>query len=187
MKRNTLITLIVGSMIAGLMLEPVVAGRGSGKGGGGGGGGSTPVLTEDEIHDLNFMREEEKLAHDVYIALYEKWGTQVFYNISLSEQKHTDAVISLIVKYGLDDPASAEVGVFNDPHLQDLYDLLIDMGMAGEFEALEVGVIIEETDISDIVDCMERTDKADILNVYGNLLDGSYNHLAAFLKNIDAY
>lgn len=183
MKRNTVITLVVGSMIAGLILEPALAGKGNGKGG----GGSTPVLTQVEIDDLYFMREEEKLARDVYIALYEQWGTQVFYNISLSEQRHTDKILDLIVKYGLEDPASTEIGVFNDPYLQGLYDLLIDMGMAGELEALQVGELIEVTDITDIEECMERTDKADILTVYGNLLDGSYNHLAAFLKNIEAY
>lgn len=173
---------IIGAIMAGLMVESVMAGRGKGNG-----GGSVPVLTQVEIDDLMFMREEEKLAHDVYIVLYAEWGNQVFYNISLSEQKHTDAVLGLIVKYGLDDPASPEIGVFNDPYLQALYDQLMEMGMAGERDALEVGFLIEVTDIEDIVDCMERTDQADILNVYGNLLAGSENHLAAFLRNIEAY
>jgi hypothetical protein len=175
--------MVMGIMIAGLMIEPATAGKGNGKGGG---GGSIPVLTPAEIDDLMFMREEEKLAHDVYVALYAEWGSPVFYNISLSEQKHTDAVLGLIVNYGLEDPASPEIGVFNNPHLQELYDLLIEMGMAGELDALEVGVLIEVTDIEDIVECMERTDRADILTVYGNLLAGSENHLAAFLRNIDA-
>lgn len=181
MKRKTAFALIIGTMITGMMLEPVMAGKG------GGSGGSTPALTQDEIDGLYFMREEEKLARDVYIALYEMWGNQVFYNISLSEQKHTDAVLGLIEKYGLTDPASDIIGEFNDPYLQNLYDVLMDMGDDGEFEALQVGVIIEETDITDIVEIMMHTDKADILRVYGNLLDGSYNHLDAFLKNIEAY
>jgi hypothetical protein len=183
MTGKTVVTLIIGSMIVGSMIEPVMAGRGKG----GGGGGSTPVLTQVEIDDLYFMREEEKLARDVYIALYEQWGNRVFYNISLSEQKHTDAVLGLIVKYGLEDPASTESGIFNDPYLQQLYDDLIGMGMAGELEALQIGVLIEVTDITDIEECMTHTDKADILNVYGNLLAGSENHLDAFLRNVEAY
>ena len=133
------------------------------------------------------MREEEKLARDVYRALYDMWSNQVFYNISLSEQKHTDAVLGLIVKYGLTDPVSEFEGVFNDQHLQDLYDLLMEMGDDGELEALQVGVLIEVTDITDIEECMKHTDKADILNVYGNLLAGSENHLDTFLRNVEAF
>ena len=183
MTRKSVLSLIIGSLIAGLMIESVMAKSGKGNGG----GGSTPVLTQVEIDDLMFMREEEKLARDVYIALYEAWGNTVFYNISQSEQRHTDAVLGLIVKYGLEDPASTEIGVFNDPYLQELYDDLMDIGLAGELEALQVGVLIEVTDITDMEECRTNTDKADILNVYGNLLAGSENHLAAFLRNIEAY
>ena len=185
MNKRTLIALVLCGIAASWMLEPVRAGKGNGKGGGG--GGSTPTLTQVEIADLYFMREEEKLARDVYRALFDMWGNQVFYNISLSEQKHADAVLGLIEKYGLKDPASLDEGVFNDPYLQKLYDDLMAMGDDGELEALEVGVLIEVTDITDIEECMKHTDKADILNVCGNLLDGSFNHLDAFLRNVEAY
>ncbi len=183
MTRKTLITLALFGIITGLVLQPAMAKKGKG----GGKPAPVPVLTAVEAADLLFMREEEKLARDVYRALYDMWGNQVFYNISLSEQKHTDAVLDLIVKYGLTDPASEFEGVFNDQHLQDLYDFLMDMGDDGELEALQVGVLIEVTDITDIEGCILRTDKADILNVYGNLLDGSFNHLDAFQRNVEAY
>ncbi|VGO22611.1 DUF2202 domain-containing protein [Pontiella sulfatireligans] len=179
MNRRTLLALVVGCMIAGWMLQPVIAGKG-------GGGGSVPVLTDEEAADLLFMREEEKLARDVYITFYDKWHNQVFDNISQSEQKHTDAVLDLILKYGLDDPALPEVGEFANAYLQDLYDELIAIGMASQLDALYVGALIEEVDIEDIVLSMERTDKADILNVYGDLLAGSESHLNAFVKNIEA-
>ena len=39
---------------------------------------STSILNANEIADLQFMREEEKLAHDVYLALYQKWNLQAF-------------------------------------------------------------------------------------------------------------
>jgi hypothetical protein len=45
----------------------------------------------EEAASLQFMREEEKLAHDVYVTLYEQWGLRVFNNISRSEQQHTEA------------------------------------------------------------------------------------------------
>ena len=42
------------------------------------------------------MREEEKLARDVYLTLYDIWGTPAFNNIASSEQTHMDAVLMLI-------------------------------------------------------------------------------------------
>lgn len=58
-------------------------------------------LTQDEINGLLIMREEEKLAHDVYITLYNKWKLNVFQNISKSELTHTEAVKYLIERYKL--------------------------------------------------------------------------------------
>jgi hypothetical protein len=61
-------------------------------------------LDYEEEQSLLFMREEEKLARDVYLAFYEEWGKPVFSNIAESEQTHTDAVAEKIEKYGLPDP-----------------------------------------------------------------------------------
>ena len=53
-------------------------------------------LTESEIQGILFMREEEKLARDVYLALAERWDMNVFSNIARSEQTHMDSVLTLI-------------------------------------------------------------------------------------------
>jgi hypothetical protein len=53
-------------------------------------------LDADEKNALITMREEEKLAHDVYVTLYAEWGLPIFQNISQSEQTHTEAVKALI-------------------------------------------------------------------------------------------
>lgn len=144
------------------------------------------TLTEDEADDLIYMREEEKLAHDVYVTFYEKYAHNIFLNISESEKRHTDAILTLIVNYGLEDPA-LEFGKFKNPILQQLYDELIEDGSKDLKSALNVGVIIEETDIVDIGAAMERTDQKDILKVYENLLNGSLNHLKSFEKNLDKF
>ncbi len=142
---------------------------------------TTSTLSAEEIAGLKFMREEEKLAHDVYIALYGLWGKKTFYNISLSETKHTEAILALLVKYGIPDPAAGKpAGVFEDPALQALYDTLMAMGSVSEIEALKVGALIEETDIRDIHAKEAVTDEPDILTVYANLLCGSQNHLRAY-------
>lgn len=148
---------------------------------------STTVLTEQELSDLLFMREEEKLAHDVYVTLYDKWGLSVFSNIAQSETQHTEAVLALLVKRGLPDPAEDKpVGVFESQELQELYDNLIARGSEGVIPALEVGALIEETDIYDIREKMAATDEADVLKVYQHLLCGSYSHLQAFAKQLQS-
>lgn len=146
---------------------------------------SATLLTAAETKGLLFMREEEKLARDVYLTLHELWGSRVFSNIAQSEQRHMEAMLGLIDKYGLTDPARDKIGIFNNAELQDLYDQLIDKGTVSEINAFYVGALIEEVDLEDIAACMKETDKPDILTVYGNLLAGSENHLAAFVRNIE--
>jgi hypothetical protein len=141
----------------------------------------TVSLSPEEIAGLKFMREEEKLAHDVYVALFNLWGTQVFSQIALSETTHTEAILALLNKYDVADPAAGKApGVFEDPALQGLYNALLAMGARDLVSALNVGALIEETDIHDINAKKAVTDEADILRVYDSLLCGSRNHLRAF-------
>ena len=143
--------------------------------------GATAILTEQEKEALLFMREEEKLARDVYHYLYNFWGQWIFSNIETSEQQHMDAILNLLVKYGLDDPVgNSGYGVFQNPDLQELYDFLLAKGINSELDAINVGIMIEETDIEDLIYYKEQTDKKDITQVFTNLLSGSENHLAAF-------
>ncbi len=144
---------------------------------------TTPTsLDANEVEGLRYMREEEKLAHDVYLALYARWPRiSVFGNIAASEAQHTDAVLAQLQRYGVSDPAAGKAaGVFDNSYLQALYNQLIAMGSASEVGALKVGCLIEETDIQDIRDKMALTDEASILSTYQNLLCGSYNHLQSF-------
>jgi hypothetical protein len=145
---------------------------------------SSGGLSEEEADGIVFLREEEKLARDVYLKLYEKWGLRVFQNIAQSEETHMTAVKTLIDRYGLDDPAKEEVGVFANQELQALYDQLIEEGYRSPADALRVGAAIEEIDILDLEERVEQTDQADIVQVYQNLLSGSQNHLRAFVSNL---
>ena len=145
----------------------------------------TLTLTTQEKNDLVFMREEEKLARDVYLTLFEVWGTPVFANIATSEQQHMDAILGLLNTYKLPDPSVGKmVGEFANAELQALYDALIARGKQSALEALMVGGVIEETDIEDLVAAMETSRLSNIDSVYQNLLNGSYNHLRAFANNI---
>jgi hypothetical protein len=142
-------------------------------------------LSEEETAALLYMREEEKLAHDVYMTLYAKWGIQSFQNISGSEQVHTDSVKALLDRYSLTDPALGEVGIFSNQDIQALYDEFVMRGSQSFAEAFKVGAAIEEIDIIDLQERLSQTDNADIQQVFDNLLKGSYNHLQAYVKALE--
>ncbi len=146
--------------------------------------GNVTSLTEAEEANLLFMREEEKLARDVYLYTYEKYGLNIFNNISASEQTHMDAVLTIIEKYDVADPVSNELGVFMNVTLQQLYDNLIAQVNISVVEALKVGATIEDVDIRDLDDAISSTTKTDLLNLYEMLECGSRNHLRSFVSQL---
>ncbi len=153
-------------------VHPAIAGRGQ--------------LTSIEIEGLLHMREEEKLARDSYLTFYQIYGLYTFQMISNSEQHHMDAVKNLLDYYGLVDPASSQVGVFTNPDLQALYDQLISWGRQSLQDALLAGAKIEEVDILDLEYYLSQTNKYNIQQVYSNLINGSENHLRAFVSNLNS-
>ncbi|MCF8247107.1 MAG: DUF2202 domain-containing protein [Saprospiraceae bacterium] len=143
------------------------------------------ALTATETAALLFMREEEKLARDVYTGLNEKWDVRIFSNIAKSEQRHMDAVLCLIDKYGLGDPVGENAaGVFVNADLQLLYNNLMDQGSTSLAAALKVGATIEDLDISDLLARMPDMGNEDIVAVFTELTKGSRNHLRAFNRNL---
>jgi hypothetical protein len=159
---------------------------------GSGGGSGTALLAYEEpdtaeITALTYMVEEEKLARDVYNALYETWSIPVFANIAAAEQRHMDAIISLLDKYGLENPALLAAGQFENSDLQTLYDNLVAAGQINEEEALLVGATIEDVDIFDLNHELELVDNEDITRVFENLRRGSENHLRAFSALLTLY
>lgn len=140
----------------------------------------TPELTQVEIEMIQYMKEEEKLARDVYYALYDVWGSQVFSNIESAEVNHLAAVLRLIDFYDLPDSTVGEFGEFESEFFNNLYAELIDKGSESLIGAYEVGILIEEMDIEDLESHLEQTTNENIIMVFSNLLQGSKNHLRAF-------
>ena len=139
-------------------------------------------LNDQEKSDLIYLREEEKLAKDVYIFSYNKYGQSIFNNISSSEQSHMSSILNLINKYGLTDPvANNAYGVFSNSELQALYNELTAKSDASLNMALEVGANIEDLDINDIKTFKSHTTNADLINVYDKLSCGSKNHMRSYL------
>jgi hypothetical protein len=141
-------------------------------------------ITVGEEESIVFMREEEKLARDVYIALGDAWNERVFDNIARAEEQHMEAVLSLLEEYDVDDPILGP-GEFANEELQSLYDELVARGTQSLEEALRVGALIEEVDIEDLQAALDNTSSEDIRLVYERLLAGSENHLRAFVSQLD--
>ncbi|MGF1547148.1 MAG: DUF2202 domain-containing protein [Thiotrichales bacterium] len=144
------------------------------------------ALSAEEAASLQFMREEEKLAHDVYVLAYSKWSQRMFTNIAASESSHTAAVKLLLERYEIPDPATGIPGEFTNPALQAAYDVYTARVQLSLVDALLVGAEIEDLDIRDIEAEKAQIDNADILTVYDHLLAGSRNHMRAFIRQLTA-
>ena len=167
------------------------------------------ILDSNEITHLMFMREEEKLARDVYLTLGMLYpDLSIFGNIDDSEQRHTMAVKAMIEKYGYDDPNTNDnVGMYTGEdygwYFTEKYNQLVERAKTSELEALYVGAFIEELDMMDINQCPKviletdngindvtecgknYTDNPDIVKLYSSLIDGSISHLKGYVKNIE--
>lgn len=146
------------------------------------------ATADEELADmLVFMREEERLARDIYAEIAELYdGARPFSMITNSEDNHYDAVGVLLDRYGIDDPSEGlAAGTYADDDLQVLYDDLMTEAETSLAAAYGVGITIEETDIADLEAAIAADYPADVDNVLGNLLDGSENHLAAFTAAAD--
>jgi len=172
------------------------------------------TLDLGETQHLIFMREEEKLARDVYLTLATLYpAATTFSSIGTqSEQTHTDTVRDMLARYGIPDPnpdandLPDSIGVFTGPdygwYFTEKFIALIDRGRANLLEALYVGAFIEELDMLDIVGCpkvivetsdliaegqcgLTYTDEKALKTMYTHLVDGSKSHLRAYVKNIE--
>jgi hypothetical protein len=145
----------------------------------------TEPLDDAEKARILFIREEEKLAYNVYQTMFDIYGVSVFQNIPNSELSHMEAMLSIIKKYNLTDPLVTNArGVFVNTTLQALYTQLVSQGRVSLLAAYQVGATIEDLDISDLNSSLAVTNNQDVRLVYDFLNKGSRNHLRSFYKNI---
>lgn len=166
---------------------------------------STPLsdLSFEQKATLAYMWDEERLARDLYLALNELTPSNTLYKIATkAESKHVEAVEALVKKYDLNilngidfsgGYSEQALEAINDnefitPELTTLYDVLYTKGSQSLQDALEVGCMVEVTDINDLDRDIEVAgDAEDVVMVFENLREGSYSHYWAFdkvLKNM---
>ncbi|MEI8114107.1 MAG: DUF2202 domain-containing protein [Bacteroidia bacterium] len=144
----------------------------------------TSALTDSELAALLKMKEEEKLARDVYAVLAQKWGSQIFSNISKAENNHLNAIILLLTNYSSTEIQAGEAGIFADAAVQTLYNDLVAKATVSIDEAFKTGALIEEMDIKDLNESLVNTTNENVLLVFDSLLKGSRNHLRAFNRQL---
>lgn len=157
-------------------------------------------LSGEQKHTLAYMWNEEKLAKDIYLALNEVYPTQQLENIATkAETKHQAMVEELIKRYDInitnlvdykENYSEAELrafgpGEFGIQEIQNLYNELYTHGKVSKQAALEVGCMVEVTDVNDLDKDIEIAQGVpDIVAVFENLRAGSYNHYWAFDKGL---
>ena len=169
-------------------------------------------LDATEVSHLTFMREEEKLARDVYLTLAGLYpNQQVFSRIATrAEQTHTDTMRDKLDQFNLPDPnpdtnnLPSSLGIFTGDewgwYFTEKFALLTAKGEVSELDALYVGALIEELDMHDIAVCpqvmidrgfsspcgLEYTDEGALQTAYSALISGSESHLRAYVGQIEA-
>lgn len=142
-------------------------------------------LTAEQAADLTFSRDEERMALELWTLFDEVYGeqTEIFGTIAESEQSHFDAIGDKLDKYALPDPSEGmDSDEYTDPAIQALYDEWESRGLTSLDEALQVGIELETVDIADLEEKIAKDNPADVEQVYVNLCEGSYDHLAAFTE-----
>ena len=171
----------------------------------------TENLPQNVKDTLAYMGNEERLAYDVYMNLYNYYQKNYnikirqLYNISQrSESRHIKTVQALVKRYNLNasdftnidkdviksnnmSPTNMPSGVYGIPKIQELYDTLYAMGQESKEDALKVGCMVEVTDINDLNEYIKEAQEAnakDIVEAYKFLRNGSYNHYWAFDRGL---
>jgi hypothetical protein len=136
---------------------------------------------------LAYMYDEERLAKELYLAIYAKQPVKQLYNIaSRAEGRHIDAVNTLAQKYGVATPPQ-QTGRYQHPEIQNLFNELYSKGIRSQRDALEVGCMAEVVDIDDLnkyIGQAQQANAQDVLQTFTFLRKGSYNHYWAFDKGL---
>ena len=161
---------------------------------------SQDALTDEQKYALAYMWHEEKLAYDIYLALNTLYPTKQFENIATkSEIKHIALVQNLVewydlnitnipdytINYSKTELQNMPAGLYAIDEIQALYDALYAQGKNSQVTALEVGCIVEVTDINDLdTDIVIAENNTALIDTFNILRSGSYNHYWAFDKGL---
>lgn len=130
-------------------------------------------LTDTEIADLHAALDDEYRARATYAQVLADFGeVRPFANIVAAESRHVDALVRLFERYGVEVPPDPWPGRVEH------YASLAEACAAG------VAAEVENAGLYDRL--LAGTDRADVLEVYGNLRSASQDrHLPAFRRCVE--
>jgi len=146
---------------------------------------STADLTADEIEFVYAVREDEKVARDLYTLFFEKYSLKVFSTIAKSESNHMRAVEILLDYYEIDFPIPGAYGVFEDSARQTIYDSLVIKGSTA-LEGFRVMAQMEEECVISYRNVLADITNSNIKIVIENLGKASENHFKAAIRQVTA-
>ncbi len=145
-------------------------------------GGPTTV----EQQNLVFMREEEKLAWDLYREMHQIWGLSVFKSVSGEEKEHMKKMLGLLQMYNIPDPVQGDVpGRYVNVYISDIYQSLSQQGRRSVQDALKVCALQEEINILDLIRVSQSATQPKVLEVYAELQRNSISHLRSFAHSLE--
>ena len=161
----------------------------------------TTDLVQEMKDSLTYMKDEERLASDLYLNLYNYYKNysdleiKQLNNIATNTENDQISIIkSLVKRYDLNSSEPQDVnisrGVYENQVIQDLYDKFYAIGQNSQEEALKVGCMVEVTDINDLdkyISLAKESNATDIETAFKALRDGSYHNYWTFdqtLKNL---
>jgi hypothetical protein len=133
--------------------------------------------------DLIRLYEEEILAHDLYVALGEKYpDIRPLQNIPHSEASHREVMAGILKAEGIEIPKAPEGRRFSTKGLDRLYRQWLKAGSKSEVDACIAGVRLEDHDIADLREAQAAFPKHK--EALAGLEAASNNHLRAFHRNM---
>lgn len=147
---------------------------------------NTAALMADEKQWLMFMREEEKLARDFYMEMYNAWGLSIFVGMSKEEKEHLNSLLEIFRMYFLPDPIGIDTPrSYANNYLANVHNSLYNQGIQSIKDGLKACALQEEINILDLDSAIKSTQKRNIQKVYSELQRDSFNHLRSFARCLE--
>jgi len=153
-------------------------------------------LNATQTSSLAYMWHEEKLAHDLYLALNAVNPAMQLSNIATkSESAHINYVEDLVewydinvtdipdynTSYSAEELDAMAAGEFAIDDIQNLYNTLYSEGSANKIESLKVGCKVEVIDVNDLDTFIDQSaGNQALVDTFTTLRAGSYEHYWTF-------
>lgn len=145
---------------------------------------ATSPLTADETEFLYAIREDEKIAHDVYAAFSALYpAAKTISKIMTAESSHISAAEAVLDYYEIEYPPLSDTGIFEDADRQALYNDLITKGTT-LIKAYGTMALMEEETVYAYKSIQNQLTNSNLSLLLSQLIKASSNHLRATVRQV---